>query len=176
VEVAIRHGPLTDSTLVARKIAATPVVTVATPGYLKVGGEPRSPGDLDGRECITFVTGGAVMPWRFKGQLGEHVHHPQGRLRTNDAEQIRAAVLAGLGIAHAPGWLFTRELAEGEVRRILRKYERDPISISAVHPGGRRLTTKARVFIDFLEEVFAEEPSLALNRRGQRRQTRRRRD
>jgi LysR family transcriptional regulator for bpeEF and oprC len=91
-------------------------------------------------------------------------------LRTNDAEQIRAAVLADLGIAHTPGWLFTREIASGEVGRILRKYERDPLSISAVHPGGRRLATKVRVFIDFLAEVFAAEPSLALDQRRRKRQ------
>ncbi len=168
VDVAIHNGPLADSTVVARKIAVTPVVTVATPGHLEKHGVPRSPGDLDGRECITFVSGGAARPWRFKGKLGEIVHQPKGRLRTNDAEQIRAAVLAGLGLAHTPGWLFTREIASGEVRRILRKYERDPLPISAVHPGGRRLATKVRVFVDFLAEVFAAEPSLRLNRRGRK--------
>jgi LysR family transcriptional regulator for bpeEF and oprC len=170
VDVAIHNGPLTDSTVIARKIAATPVVTVATPEHLKRHGEPRSPSDLDGRECITFVSGGAARPWRFKGKFGEIVHQPKGRLRTNDAEQIRAAVLAGLGLAHTPGWLFTREIASGEVRRILRKYECDPISISAVHPGGRQLATKVRVFVDFLAEVLAREPSLTLDRRGRRRQ------
>ncbi len=164
VDLAIHNGPLTDSTVVARKIAATPIVTVATPEYLRTNGEPRSPGDLDGRECITFVSGGAARPWRFKGKLGEIVHQPKGRLRTNDAEQIRAAVLADLGIAHTPGWLFTREMASGDVRRILRKFERDPLSISAVHPGSRRLATKVRVFIDFLAEIFAAEPSLAQGR------------
>jgi DNA-binding transcriptional LysR family regulator len=165
IDVAIHNGPLTDSTLVARRIAATPVVTVATPAHLKKHGEPRSPGDLDGRECITFVSGGAARPWRFKGKSGELVHQPKGRLRTNDAEQIRVAVLAGLGLAHTPGWLFTREIASGEVRRILRRYERDPLSISAVHPAGRRLATKVRVFVDFLAEVFAAEPSLTLVQR-----------
>jgi DNA-binding transcriptional LysR family regulator len=169
VDVAIHNGPLTDSTLVARKIAATPVVTVATFEHLARHGEPKSPSDLDGRECITFVSGGAARPWRFKGKFGEVVHHPKGRLRTNDAEQIRAAVLAGLGLAHTPGWLFTREIASGAVRRILRKYERDPLSISAVHPGGRRLATKVRVFVDFLAEIFAAEPSLALDRRARKR-------
>jgi LysR family transcriptional regulator, regulator for bpeEF and oprC len=169
VDVAIHNGPLTDSTLVARKIAVTPVVTVATPEHLERHGEPRSPSDLDGRECITFVSGGAARPWRFKGKFGETVHHPKGRLRTNDAEQIRAAVLAGLGLAHTPGWLFTREIASGDVRRILRKYEGDPLSISAVHPGGRRLATKVCVFVDFLAEVFAAEPSLALDQRTRKR-------
>jgi LysR family transcriptional regulator for bpeEF and oprC len=169
VDVAIHNGSLTDSSVVARKIATTPVVTVAIPEHLRRHGEPRSPSDLDGRECITFVSGGAAWPWRFKGKFGEIVHQPKGRLRTNDAEQIRAAVLAGLGLAHTPGWLFAREIATGEVCRILRKYERDPLSISAVHPGGRRLATKVRVFVDFLAEVLAAEPSLSLDQRGRRR-------
>jgi LysR family transcriptional regulator for bpeEF and oprC len=165
VDVAIHNGPLNDAAAVTRKIAATPIVTVATPEHLMRHGEPRSPSDLEGRECITFVSGGAVRPWRFKGKFGEILHQPKGRLRTNDAEQIRAAVLAGLGLAHTPGWLFTREIASGDVRRILRKYERDPLSVSAVLPGGRRLATKVRVFVDFLAEVFAAEPSLTLDQR-----------
>jgi len=97
------------------------------------------------------------------------VHQPKGRLRTNDPEQIRATVLAGLGLAHAPGWLFSREIASGEVRRILRKYERDPLPIYAVHPAGRRVATKVRVFIDFLAEVFSGEPNLTLDPRGRKR-------
>ncbi len=169
IDVAIHNGPLTDSTVVARKIAATPIVTVATPEYLEKYGEMKSPSALEGRECIAFVSGGAVRPWRFRGKFGEIAHQPKGRLRTNDAEQIRGAVLAGLGIAHTPGWLFTHEIASGDVRRILRKYERDPLSISAVHPGGRRLATKARVFIEFLAEVFAAEPSLTLDQLGKKR-------
>jgi len=72
-------------------------------------------------------------------------------------------------LAHTPGWLFAREIASGDVRRILRKYERDPLSISAVLPGGRRLATKVRVFVDFLADVFAAEPSLTLDQRGRRR-------
>jgi LysR family transcriptional regulator for bpeEF and oprC len=165
VDVAIHNGPLGDSTALTRKIAATPIVTVATSEHLKRHGEPRNPSDLDGRECITFVSGGAARPWRYRGKFGEIVHHPKGHLRTNDAEQIRTAVLAGLGLAHTPGWLFTREIASGEVRRILRKYERDALPISAVLPGGRRLATKVRVFVDFLAEVFAAEPSLSMDRR-----------
>jgi DNA-binding transcriptional LysR family regulator len=162
VDLAIHNGALADSSVVAKKIAATPVVTVATPSYLRRRGRPKSPSDLDGQECITFVSQGTTHPWRFKGKFGEIVHQPQGRLRTNDAEQIRAAVLLGLGLAHAPGWLFAEELAAGRVRRLLRSYERDPLPISAVHAGGRRLATKVRVLIDFLAEQLAKDPSLSL--------------
>ncbi len=154
-------GEIGDSTLVVRKIAATPIVTVATPAFLKKHGTPTSPDELEGRECIIFVTRGMSQPWRYQGKLGEIVHQPRGQLRTNDAEQIRAAVLAGLGLAHTPGWLFTREIESGAVRRLMRSYEREPLAISAVHASGRRLATKVRVFIAFLAEIFAAEPSLA---------------
>jgi LysR family transcriptional regulator for bpeEF and oprC len=164
IDVAIHNNPLADSTVVARRVATTPIVTVATRRYLKTHGEPKSPSDLGGHECIIFASRGAAWPWRFKGKAGEIVFQPRGRLRTNDAEQIRAAVLADLGVAHTPGWLFSREMAVGDVRRVLRAYERDPLVISAVHTGGRRLATKVRVFIEFLAEIFAREPSLALGR------------
>lgn len=164
LDVAIHNGPPADSTVVARKIATTPIVTVATPAHLKRHGRIGSPSDLEGHECITFASRGVVYPWRFKGKFGEIVLQPKGRLLTNDAENIRAAVLLGLGIAHTPGWLFADEIASGKVRRLLRPYERDPLVISAVHAGGRRLPTKVRVFIDFLAEIFASEPSLALPR------------
>jgi LysR family transcriptional regulator, regulator for bpeEF and oprC len=166
IDVAIHNGEIDDSTLMARKIAATPIVTVATPAFLKKHGTPTRPGELEGRECIIFVARGVPRPWRYRGKLGEIVHQPRGRLRTNDAEQTRAAVLAGLGLTHTPGWLFTREIESGAVRRLMRPYEREPLAISAVHASGRRLPTKVRVFIDFLAEIFAAEPSLAPGLRG----------
>jgi LysR family transcriptional regulator, regulator for bpeEF and oprC len=164
IDLAIHNGVVTAADVVARKIAQTPIVTVATPAYLKRHGVPKSPSALEAHECIAFVTRGTVYPWRFVGKFGEIVHQPTtlSRLRTNDAEQIRAAVLLGLGVAHTPGWLFADEMAAGRVRRLLQPYERPPLVISAVHASGRRLPTKVRVFIDFLAETFAHEPSLAL--------------
>lgn len=162
MDVAIHNGALPDSNLIARKIAATPVVTVATPSYLARHGEPATPSELDGHACIIFVSGGTPRAWGFNGRFGDVAYQPRGAFRTNDAEQIRSAVLADLGLAHAPGWLFTAEIGSGAVCRVLRDYEPDDLPISAVHAGGRRLATKVRVFIDFLAEIFAEEPSLAI--------------
>jgi DNA-binding transcriptional LysR family regulator len=162
VDLAIHNGELKDSTLIAQKIAMTPVITVATPAYLKQHGEPRSPSELEGHRCIVYSPQGAPRAWRFKGKFGEIEYQPKGSFRTNDAEQIRAAVLGNLGLAHAPGWLFARELTSGAVRLVLREYERAPLSISVVRPAGRKLPTKGRVFIDFLRGIFAAEPSLAI--------------
>jgi LysR family transcriptional regulator for bpeEF and oprC len=162
VDVAVQNGELSDSTLIARKIAATPIVTVATPAYLETNGVPAAPSELDRHACVIFVPRGAPAPWGFKGRFGDIVHQPRGHFRANDAEQVRAGVMAGLGLGHTPGWLFANEIATGAVRRVLRDYEPADLPISVVHPGGRRLASKVRVFIDFLVEIFADETALAI--------------
>jgi LysR family transcriptional regulator for bpeEF and oprC len=162
VDVGVHNGELSDSTLVARKIAQTSVVTVATPAYLAAHGEPAMPDELERHDCVIYAPQGAPRVWGFAGRFGPIDHQPKGAFRTNDAEQIRAAVLADLGLAHAPGWLFAAEIASGAVRPVLTAFEPDPLAISAVRPGGRFLASKVRVFIDFLTDAFAEEPSLAL--------------
>jgi LysR family transcriptional regulator for bpeEF and oprC len=156
IDLAIHNGELKDSSLVMQRIAATPVITVGSPSYLKAHGEPVSPSELDRHRCIIFAPQGAPRPWGFKGKFGEIEYRPQGNFRTNDADQIRAAVLADLGLAHTPGWLFAPEITSGAVRAVLRDYEPAPLAISAVRPAGRRLATKVRVFIEFLGEVLAE--------------------
>ena len=150
VDLAIHNGPLADSSMIARRIAASPIVTVATPAYLEARGDLVSPADLERHACVIFAPLREPRPWTFRGKFGPIVHHPRGNFRTADAEQIRAAVLAGLGVAHTPGWLFEREIATGAVRRVLADYETEPLAISAVHPAGRRLPTKVKVLIDFL--------------------------
>ena len=162
IDLAIHNGELVDSTAVVRRIATTPVVTVASPAYLAAHGEPATPSDLDGHRCVIFAPQGALRAWGFRGKFGEIEYRPRGNFRTNDADQICAAVLSDLGLAHAPGWLFAREIAFGQARRVLCAYEPEPLPISAVHPAGRRLPTKVRVFIDFLAGLFAQDPNLTL--------------
>ena len=108
---------------------------------------------------MIYAPNGAPRVWSFAGRFGPLDHQPKGAFRTNDAEQIRAAVLGDMGLAHAPGWLFASEIASGAVRPVLVDYEPAKLSISAVRPGGKFLASKVRVFIDFLAEIFAEEPS-----------------
>jgi DNA-binding transcriptional LysR family regulator len=162
VDLAVHNGELRDSTLLARRIASTPVVTVASEEYLGQHGEPASPSELDTHRCVVFAPQGAPRPWGFSGKLGPVGYQPKGNFRTNDADQIREAVLRGLGLAHTPFWLFSPEIASGAVRRVLRDYEPAPLPISAVHPAGRRLPAKVRVFVDFLAEICAADPNLAV--------------
>jgi LysR family transcriptional regulator for bpeEF and oprC len=162
IDFGIHNGELSDSNLIARKIAQTPVVTVATPAYLTAHGKPKAPADLERHACVIYAPQGAPRVWGFAGRFGPVAYQPKGAFRTNDAEQIRAAVLADLGLAHTPGWLFASEITTGAVQLVLTDYEPPTLPISAVRPSGRFLASKVRVFLDFLAEIFAEEPSLAL--------------
>jgi LysR family transcriptional regulator for bpeEF and oprC len=166
IDLAIHNGELADSSLIARRIATTPVITVASPAYLARHGEPASPSDLDQHRCIIFSPQGAPRAWGFAGKFGPIEYRPKGSFRTNDADQIRAAVLAHLGLAHTPGWLFAPDIEAATVRRVLREHEPAKLPISAVHPAGRRLATKLRVFIEFLAATLAETPGLALREPG----------
>ena len=88
------------------------------------------------------------------------LHYPKANFRTADAEHIRAAVLAGLGLAHGPIWAFAPEIASGALHIVLADYAPGPLAISAAHPTGRRVPTKVRVFIDFLIEILMVYPAL----------------
>jgi DNA-binding transcriptional LysR family regulator len=168
LDLAIHTGELEDSTLVARKIASTPLVVVASPDYLTRHGTPKRPADLTGHRCVVFAPFGAASPWRFVTEAGAVTHAPDGNMRSNDAEHIRAAVLAGLGIGFAPGWLFAPDLAAGAVTSVLRRFMPPPIPIAIVHPAGRRVPTRVKLFVDFVLDVFARDPALRATRGGPR--------
>jgi LysR family transcriptional regulator, regulator for bpeEF and oprC len=162
LDVAIRIGFLADSTLLARRIGSMSVMTAASPDYLTRFGEPKEPADLERHAAVVFMSGGVPRLWDFKNPSGAIAIQPKGRVRTNDAEHIRAAVRAGLGIAHNASWLFAPDVASGAVQPLLQDFAPDPYPIHAVYPGGRIVAGKVKVFVDFLAEIFAQEPSLCV--------------
>lgn len=141
--------------MTARKLASSPIITVATPTYFERFGVPTNPAALIHHACVAFTTREEVRPWVFKGQDGvATIHHPDGRYRSNDGEQIRAAALAHLGIVHVPAWIVAPELKSGALRCVLQDYEAESLPISAVYPSRRGLTVKVRLMIDFIDAII----------------------
>lgn len=162
VDVALRVGELGSSNLIARKIGDMRMITVAAPGYLAAHGTPTSIRDLSQHKLIAAQTDGRIVEWRFKGEEGTISIMPSSALRSNDGEDLRASVLAGLGILHGPGALFHDDLEQGRVVRILDHYTADASPIHLVSSGGHKLPHRVRVFMDFLAATFATEPGLQM--------------
>lgn len=150
IDLGVRHGRLVDSSLIARKLSEANVVLVASSGYVAANGMPSRLSDLDAHTCIAFAKNRERHPWSLK--VGKEVvaYMPHGSLTTGDAEQVRAAVLCGVGIAQAPSWLFAAEIRSGQVQVVLPRLQPDRLPIHLVYPAGRRLPMRVRVLIEYL--------------------------
>lgn len=160
IDVALRVGPLKTSDLIARRIGSLQMITVATPTYLTAHGTPRDLGELAGHQLIAGQTQGATAPWNFKDADAPVSIAPVGRIRSNDGEDLRASVLADLGITYGPTALFQSDLREGKVVQVLEAFAPEAIAIHAVSLGGRKAAERVRIFTDYLAATFAAEPSL----------------
>jgi DNA-binding transcriptional LysR family regulator len=156
VEVALRMGKLPSSNLVARRIGQCRRIVVATPDYLARRGSPLDPDDLAAHPAIVFSRGegGEQLAFIKDGARREIVLKP--KLRVSALEGVRAAVLAGLGVAMVSEWIFTEELDDGRVREVLTDWELPRLDLWAVLPGGRHAGPKARAFIAFVEDQLAQ--------------------
>lgn len=152
IDVAIRLGELRDSGLVARAIGVSRRLLVANPRYFDERREKlERPEDLAAHNCIVYTEFSSLNVWEFFGAEDEPVRvRVSGNMQTNSSEAIRAAAISGLGICHAPNWLFSEELASGELRELLPKWRARPIPIHAVFPSQRRNTPKIEAFIEHL--------------------------
>lgn len=157
-DVAVRIGHLTDSSLVARKLAAVRLVTCASPDYLARAGAPTALEDLAAHEAILDSNMRDANAWRFgpHGDVREVRVH--GRLKFSGAEACVAAAVAGFGIARSPAFAAADELRAGRLVPILCNFEPELIHVYAVYPHARHLAAKVRAFVDFLAQRYAGEP------------------
>jgi len=151
LDLAIRVGPMNDSSLVARKIGNSPRVTVASPYYLENNGEPENLQDLKGHKCIVYTLLKTRNDWHFTGPNGKENIRVDGHFSVNNPRIIRQAVLAGEGIAVTPIWLMGEFIKSGEVKVILNDYIPTPLEIHAVYPERRFVPAKVRCFIDYIK-------------------------
>ncbi|MCY1019962.1 LysR family transcriptional regulator [Pyxidicoccus sp. MSG2] len=159
-DVLIRMGQLTDSRLVARKLAVARLVAVASPAYLQRHGTPVAPTDLARHQCLGFLRQGVTGEWRFKD--GRVV--PRGAFHVSQGATLRDAAVMGLGIAWMMDFMVARELATGALVTVLDAHACEERPIHALHPPNRHLPSRVRVFLDFVKTLFPD--SRAPSHRG----------
>jgi DNA-binding transcriptional LysR family regulator len=151
-DVAVRAGRLDDSTLVSRPLGALRRVLVATPGYCKRVGTPRTPSELARHACLVFGGGATPDVWRLcRGDEKLDVRIIP-RLTVNDVDILGGVVRAGLGVALMPEFAIVGDLADGRLRRVLPAWLSEEVPLQAVYPTVRHLSPKVAAFIDLLRE------------------------
>lgn len=163
-DVAVRIGALADSSLIAKRLAPHRRVLCASPEYLARVDPLSQPQDLRTRPCLTTAEQpGECWYFRPTGATAYQEVAVRGPLRTNDAEALMEAALAGVGIVLLAIWLVGPELRAGRLVHLLPEWEvaitpGPERAIWGVYPPKRVVPPKVRVFLDFLQERFGRPP------------------
>lgn len=160
-DLALRNGPLPDSSLITRRLGMGRMVLCASPDYLARNGTPQRPEDLADHNCLIYVNSCLETHWRFAGADGEHEVEISGNLRTNSIEGLRAATLAGMGISLVPTAGVAEDVKRGRLVVLLANYRTEESIVQAVYPPGRHIPVKVRTFVDFLQKRLRGAPPAA---------------
>jgi len=151
IDLAIRIGPLEDSTLIARKIGCSPRVVLASPEYLVRHGRPKKPADLTKHNCLFYSLQKTPDLWYFNStQKGDESIRVSGRLKASSPDAVCDATVEGLGISVICEWYARQYIKDGRLKVILSDYKPTTFDIHAVYPERKFVPQKVKRMIDFL--------------------------
>ena len=159
-DIAIRIGPLRDTSLRAKKLGHSRMALVASPDYLARRGTPKTPDDLDGHDCLRFSFRRSVDGWPFR--IGRRVvQRPvEGKFFGNSGEVVRQLAVAGCGIARHGYFHVESDVKAGRLVEVLGDYNpSDGEDIHALYAAEDRSAARVRAFLDFLDEAVVMEGS-----------------
>jgi DNA-binding transcriptional LysR family regulator len=150
-DMAVRIGKLTDSSLVARRLAPSRRVVVASPDYLARRGRPTVPADLAGHDCLVYSNRTIAEQWR----LGDRVTAALNtKVKANNGEALCAAAEAGLGLAVLPTFIAGPPIVRGALEIVMPGIPHEDAAVYAVYLPSRHLSAKVRLLVDYLAAHF----------------------
>ena len=158
-DLAVRFGEPPDSSLVARKLLDTRILTVASPAYLRQHGRPEHPQDLErgGHVCIEFrdPATGRTFPWEFHRKRKRLSVKTSGRLIVNDGGTMHAACVAGYGIAQVMEVAAGPLVTSGQLVELFPDWPDERFPLYALYPSRHHPSAKVRAFLDFVIGITA---------------------
>ena len=157
-DVAIRIGPLRDTSLRAKKLGHSRMMLVASPDYLALRGTPATPDDLDVHDCLRFSFRRSVDSWPFRigGKIVQRPVH--GSFFGNSGEVVRQMAVAGGGIARHGHFHVAADLKAGRLIEVLPDFSPgDGEDIHALYAPEDRAAARIRAYLDFLDEELVIE-------------------
>lgn len=155
VDVAVRMGPLADSTLGSRYLGLNPWVVVAAPDYLARAGTPLEPPDLQHHTALIYSTVQGDARWHFNAASGPTQSVAvRGNLRSNNLSSLMEAARQGFGVAALPRYVAHASIANGSLVSVLDDWQLPQQEIHAVFPSPRMVPVKVTQFIAWLQGQF----------------------
>ena len=165
IDVALRVGELSDSSLIARRVGSFRVITCASPEFIERMGEPRTPEDLKPEHCIAMFRLGTnqVRDWMYSKNGVEHSLLPRAALSFSDPQSAVTAAVSGAGFVHTLDFTVEAQIASGLLRPVLSEWNAESFRpVSVVYPQHRQPTAKVKAFIDFVAGLFPQAAVLTL--------------
>jgi DNA-binding transcriptional LysR family regulator len=159
-DLAIRFAELPSSSLVARRLLDTRVVTVAAPSYLAKHGRPAKPTDVSSHVCLQFRNPVTGSPFEWEFHRGRKVLpiKTTGRLLLTDAQTLVRACIAGAGIAQLLEIAIQDNLDRGDLIELFPDWPDERFPLYALYPSRHLPPAKLRTFIDFVLQVAVPTP------------------
>lgn len=156
VDCVIRGGEPADQLLVARRVGSLRFVTCASPAYLAEYGVPQQPEDLERHMGVNYFSSktGKIYEFELEKDGVKTTVISRRRLAMNDGDACLVGCLAGVGIANLPTFMVQDYVACGELVVVLGQYLSENFPLYALYPQNRHLSSKVRVFIDWIAELF----------------------
>ena len=148
-DIAIRMGPLTDSTLHARVLRPSPRWMMASPEYIARHGAPETVEDLARHEVLGFTQPESLNLWPLK-HAGGTSYQATPTLATSSGETQRQLALRGVGIACLSDFVVREDIAAGRLVKVMEGVYSDQLQpMHAVYHRNTQLSRRIACFLDF---------------------------
>jgi DNA-binding transcriptional LysR family regulator len=160
IDLAVRLGPMADSTLIAQRLMPVHYRVCASPDYLQQWGQPQHPRDIEHHSCLLFPMAGFRNRWLFRDQGGATDEVPvRGRTIISNATALQQCAIAGMGLALLPHWLVDDDIQTGTLTNVFSDYDVTATDFNTaawlVYPSRAYVPLKVRAFMDFLKQAIA---------------------
>jgi len=155
IDLALRYGELSDSTMKALRLGSNRRLVCAAPDYLKLNGTPRHPNDLAHHNCLIMRFGANTdQDWSFTIDGQKRACRVYGNRIANDGDLIRQWCLTGYGVALKSEWDVHTDLAAGHLVEVLEAFAPEPNALQMVYPAGAVQPRRVRALMDFLSDAL----------------------
>ncbi|MFM0477041.1 LysR substrate-binding domain-containing protein [Paraburkholderia strydomiana] len=163
VECAIRFEEPDDGNGVRRRLGDVPLLTACSPDYLRRYGEPHRVEDLQQHRSVQCFSRRSKKVTNFMFDInGDAVEvGMSATLAISDEEACGMCSARGAGLVQAPRFVLAKYMESGELVEVLSKWRPRPIPVIAVYPRNRHVSLRARVFVEWVAELFEKCPLLS---------------